>query len=242
MTLLSASFWHREKWQLGVALTRLGLANMLGIIPILGSSACAQSQILRDDTLGAEHSIVPPNFNGQPTVVEINGGAIRGANLFHSFLEFNIAAGQEAYFISPNANIQNILARVTGGNRSQILGKLGVLGSNANLFLINPNGIIFGQGSQLAVGGSFVATTANAIAFGNQGFFSVSTPNLPPLLTVNPSAFLFNQIGAKPITHQSSLQVPQGRSLLLLGGDVGINGGVLLAPGGRIELGGLADV
>ncbi len=78
----------------------------------------------------------------------------RGANLFHSFREFNVEEGRSAYFTNP-APIENILSRVTGDNPSQILGKLGVLG-NANLFLINPNGIIFGQNASLDVRGSFV--------------------------------------------------------------------------------------
>lgn len=86
-------------------------------------------------------------------------------------------------------------------NPSNILGTLGVLG-NANLFLINPNGIIFGQNANLDVRGSFVATTANAIGFGNQGFFSASAATAPQLLTVNPSAFFFNQIAAASITNQ----------------------------------------
>ncbi|WP_293084779.1 filamentous hemagglutinin N-terminal domain-containing protein [Moorena sp. SIO4A1] len=41
-----------------------------------------------------------------------------------------------------------MLSRVTGTNVSNILGTLGVLG-NANLFLINPNGIVFGSNSRL---------------------------------------------------------------------------------------------
>ncbi|MDV2997617.1 MAG: hypothetical protein N4J56_007322 [Chroococcidiopsis sp. SAG 2025] len=63
----------------------------------------------------------------------------------------------------------------------------------ANLFLLNPNGIVVGQNAQLRIGGSFVASTADAIQFGEQGFFSATDPNAPPLLTVNPSAFLFTK-------------------------------------------------
>jgi large exoprotein involved in heme utilization and adhesion len=118
---------------------------------------------------------------------------------------------------------------------------LGVL-DNANLFVINPNGIVFGPNAILDVQGSFVATTANAVEFGNQGIFSASAPEPPQLLSVNPSAFLFNQIPPGAITHQSvaGLQVPEGKSLILLGGNVNLDGGVLRAPGGRVELAGLA--
>ncbi|OWY64194.1 hypothetical protein B7486_48610 [cyanobacterium TDX16] len=150
--------------------------------------------------------------------------------------------------------IENILTRVTGANPSNIRGVLGVAG-NANLFLINPNGIIFGQNARLDVRGSFVATTANAIGFGEQGSFSATNPNTPGLLTVNPNALLFNQIRAASIQNSSiasaglnpsaqftatGLRVPDGKSLLLVGGNINLNGGGLNAFGGRVELGGLA--
>ncbi|NEN95609.1 MAG: filamentous hemagglutinin N-terminal domain-containing protein, partial [Moorea sp. SIO3I7] len=93
----------------------------------------AHSQIIRDQTLGIEHSIVTP----QEFRDLIEGGAIRGSNLFHSFLEFNVNEGQNVYFANPDG-IANILTRVTGGSRSQIFGTLGVDGP-ANLYLINPN-------------------------------------------------------------------------------------------------------
>ncbi len=80
--------------------------------------------------------------------------------------------------------IENILGRVTGANSSEILGTLGVLG-NADLFLINPNGIIFGENARLDVAGSFVGTTADSVVFDNDFEFSASNPQAPPLLTVN---------------------------------------------------------
>ena len=109
----------------------------------------AIAQLIPDDTLGSESSIVTP-LDG--LVDRIDGGAIRGSNLFHSFGEFNIDVGREAFFDNPAA-IENILTRVTGGNPSEIFGTLGVLG-NANLFLVNPNGIVFGPDARLDVGGS----------------------------------------------------------------------------------------
>ncbi|MBD2778018.1 beta strand repeat-containing protein [Iningainema tapete] len=234
-------------------LFELGIVG--GAIAFSVNCALAQSNIVPDNTLGAENSTVTPNFNGEPIEV-INGGTQRGQNLFHSFREFNVSAGRGAYFFSPSANIQNILARVTGGDRSEILGTLGTFGnSNPNLFLINPNGIIFGRNASLDVGGSFVATTANAIGFGNQGFFNATNPNTPELLTVNPSAFLFNQIAAASIQNNSvapagldptervsasGLRVRDGRSLVLVGGNISMDGGRLNAFGGRVELGGVS--
>ena len=201
------------------------------------TSNCAKAEIVADDTLGKENSVVTPLT---PNFDEINGGAVRGFNLFHSFEQFNIEEGHRAVFKNPNG-IENIIGRVTGGSRSEILGTVNVLG-NANLFLINPNGIVFGPNSKLALGGSFVATTANAIRFGDQGFFSASVKNAPPLLTVQPSALLFNQIANQPITIQSTanLQLSGNQSLLLVGGDVNLSGGLLRTQSGRVDLGGLA--
>ncbi len=126
----------------------------------------AMAQIVPDNSLGREGSVVVPNQNirGIPSD-RIDGGAVRGGNLFHSFQEFNVDVGRGAYFSNPDS-IVNILTRVTGDNISNILGTLGVLG-NANLFLINPNGIVFGPNARLDVGGSFFASTADGILFEN---------------------------------------------------------------------------
>ncbi|MGK7934965.1 MAG: filamentous hemagglutinin N-terminal domain-containing protein, partial [Xenococcaceae cyanobacterium] len=112
----------------------------------------AVAQITPDSSLGAENSVVESSGNRDT----INGGAIRDANLFHSFQEFNVEVGKEAYFANPDG-IANIFSRVTGNNISDIQGVLGVLDGNANLFFLNPNGIIFGENASLDVGGSFVA-------------------------------------------------------------------------------------
>lgn len=144
----------------------------------------ALAQITPDATLGGESSVVTPNVNirGLPGD-RIDGGAVRGANLFHSFQEFNVGDGQRVYFASPTG-IENILSRVTGNNLSNILGTLGVDGG-ASLFLLNPNGIIFGAGAQLDISGSFVASTANTVVFDNGYQFSAKNPESPPLLTIN---------------------------------------------------------
>ncbi|KAM3089892.1 filamentous hemagglutinin N-terminal domain-containing protein [Phormidesmis sp. 146-35] len=219
-----------------------------GIIAVSEHSTCAQ--VVPDTTLGAEQSIVTPGTNNGSLRQQIEGGATRGSNLFHSFRDFNIPEGQSLYFQAP-LSIQNIISRVTGGSPSNIEGTLGVSGGTANLFLLNPSGILFGANARLDVGGSFVATTASAIQFGTQGFFSSSAPEAPPLLTVNPSALLFNQVGRAAIVNRSTaplesggrgLQVPEGQSLILLGGNVNLAGGGMNAAGGRVELGAVAGI
>ncbi len=208
------------------------------------------AQIVPDNSLGNESSIVVPNqnINGLDSD-RIDGGAIRGSNLFHSFQEFNIDNGRGAYFANPE-NISNILSRVTGNNLSNILGTLGVLG-NANLFLINPNGIVFGPNARLDVGGSFFASTADGILFENGVEFAASNPDAPPLLTINIPIGLNFRENPGSIENQSrvldsrngvvtGLQVPSGQTLGLIGGEIIVNNGALTAPGGRIELAGVS--
>ena len=214
---------------------RLGI-GLIGISSAIFLGNHALAEITPDGSVN--FSLTTDTINGAPAT-RITGGIQQGTNLFHSFAEFNVNLGQRVYFTDPGVN--NILSRVTGNSPSIIQGVLGVDGA-ANLFLLNPKGIIFGPNSSLDVRGSFVGTTANAIEFGTQGIFS-ATPSAVPILTVNPSAFLFNQVAAASITNQSTpgLQVPDGKSLLLVGGDVRLEGGILRAPGGRIELGGLTE-
>ena len=128
---------------------------ILFIIPVK-----SHSQVVPDDTLGAESSSINSIDDLRQA---IEGGAIRGENLFHSFEQFAIQEGLRVDFSNP-AGIENIFSRVTGGSASEILGTLGVEGS-ANLFLMNPNGIVFGNDAVIDVGGSFLATTAESIDF-----------------------------------------------------------------------------
>ncbi|RCJ21443.1 hypothetical protein A6770_30410 [Nostoc minutum NIES-26] len=222
----------------------LGIAIASAIVLYTNSSV---AQITPDGTLPSNS-----NVKLEDNTRIISGGTTRGANLFHSFSEFSVPTGSQALFNNA-LDIENILTRITGSSVSNIDGSILTLGK-ANLFLMNPNGIIFGKNASLNIGGSFVATTANAIGFGNLGFFSASNPEAPsPLLTVNPNALLFNQIAAAPIQNSSTapagstpggrdafgLRVRDGRSLLLVGGNVNMDGGRLNAFSGRVELGGL---
>jgi len=163
------------------------------------------AQIKPDSTLGSNSSVISPNqiVSGVSSNV-ILGGAIRGSNLFHSFQDFNVNSGQGAYFANPNG-ITNILTRVTGKNPSNIFGVLGVIGS-ANLFFLNPNGIIFGPHASLKLNGSFLATTASSINMSDGTVFSATNPQSVPLLTINVPIGL-NFTGENPNT--SCLRVKQ---------------------------------
>jgi filamentous hemagglutinin family protein len=209
------------------------------------------AQTIPDLTLGSNSSHITNSTVSESTII-VDRGVIRGPNLFHSFLNFNVNENQSIYFANPQG-IQNIISRTTGFSDSKILGKLGVLG-DANLFLINPNGIIFGPKSSLDLKGSFVATTANSIQFGNQGFFDSSVPNAPPELNIQPSALIFYRDKPAYIVNRSKvppsssspnllfgslfgLSVPAGKNLLFVGGDISLEGGGIYTLGGSIELG-----
>ncbi|MDZ7959795.1 MAG: filamentous hemagglutinin N-terminal domain-containing protein [Aulosira sp. DedQUE10] len=201
----------------------------------------AKAQINPDNTLGIESSRLTPNvpINGANADL-INGGAQRGSNLFHSFAQFNINDGQRVYFGNP-AGVQNILTRVTGGQGSNILGTLGVDGI-ANLFLINPSGIVFGKNAQLDIRGAFTGTTAISLVFPNGVEFSARNPQAPPLLTINVPIGL--QFGSQPrsITNQAvnGLAV-SGSTLALVGGEITLDAGLLFASNGQVKLGAVGD-
>lgn len=164
------------------------------LVCLLTGSRLANAQSIQTDSTTPTQ---PANCSGDCT---IEGGLQQGSNLFHSFERFNVDVGATVLLQDPG--VANILSRVTGNEISEILGTLSVSGGNANLFLINPNGIIFGQNSSLDLNGSFLATTADAIRFGEQGLLNTA-PNDIPLLTINPSALSFTASNPGSIINQS---------------------------------------
>jgi filamentous hemagglutinin family protein len=194
---------------------------------VLGSwleTASAQiiNNIAPDTTLGTENSIVTPDT---PTLNRITGGATRGTNLFHSFQDLSIGTNQTAWFDNPT-NIQSILVRVTGTNRSDIDGILRANGT-ADLFILNPNGIRFGQNAKLNIGGSLSAFTTPAIPLGEQGIFSAANPSQSQLLAVKPSA-LFDLAQLPPqqdITFNANWAT-QGQGITFVGKPIVMTGSI----------------
>lgn len=220
----------------------------------------ASAQVIPDNTLPI-NSTITSNDN---TLI-INGGTVVGDNLFHSFEQFTISTGNSSYFNNAS-NIQNIFGRVTGLSVSNIDGAIKANGT-ANLFLLNPNGIIFGPSASLNLGGSFLGSTANYVDFSDGSKFSATEPQLNPLLTINaPIGLGFNsnpgQISVQGIGHDLKFADPTSplgfpivgtgqsltglatspeKTLALIGGQVKLDGGVLTASSGQIEIGSVAE-
>lgn len=165
----------------------------------------------------------------------IDGGTLSSdeRNLFHSFESFGLSAEQIATFLA-NPDLRNILGRVVGGSPSLIDGLVEVSGGTANLFLMNPAGVIFGPNARLDVSGDFTATTATGIGF-EDGMFQAIGENDYAQLVGDPSTFAFATSVPGSIVNAGDLRVPTGSSLTLLGGTV-INSGTLAAPGGEITV------
>lgn len=212
----------------------------------------AAAQVVPDNTLPI-NTIVTKNG----ATFNIDGGTRVGNNLFHSFEQFSLLTGQTSSF-NNSTDIQNIISRVTGSYISEIDGLIRTQGT-ANLFLINPNGIVFGANASLNIGGSFLASTANSIKFTDGSEFSATSPQAHPLLTVSlPLGLQYGPTKTGMITVNGpgnntslnpdnfavitdnrpvGLQVQSQKTLALVGGNVAIAGGNLTAKEGRIELG-----
>ena len=210
---------------------------------MLPSSVLAQ-QITPDNTLPN-----PSSVEAGCAVCTIDGGTLQGNNLFHSFTEFSVPQGGEAIFNNLDT-VENIFSRVTGNSISEIDGLIRANGT-ADLFLLNPNGIIFGPNAQLELGGSFIASTADRIVFEDFSFSSIESDVLP-LLTVSAPIGLGYRVNngairiegpgiTSMIPSDFGLSVQPGNTLALVGGDITVEKSFLNSPGGRIELGSVAD-
>lgn len=203
-----------------------------------GISSIALAQVTSD---GTTNTIVNTNGND----FTILNGIDKGNNLFHSFSNFSVPTGGSTTFDLTNTpNITTIFSRVTGSNVSNIDGLIRTLNSNnpVSLFLINPNGIAFGQNAKLDISGSFVGTTASSIKFADGTEFSTTDPSVPPLLTMSVPIGLQMGTTAGAIavqgatTNANGLQVKPGQTFALIGSDINLAQANIRASDGYIEL------
>lgn len=207
-----------------------------------------QAQVSSDGSLSTQ---VTTEDNLNFTIKE---GDRAGNNLFHSFQEFSVPTNGSVIF-NHSETIENIINRVTGDFPSNIDGLIEA-NSISNVFLINPNGVIFGENAILNIGGSFLATTAESLLFKDGIEFSTRNSNSKPLLTINvPLGVRFGNNPATIINHsqtetfnpfligraETGLSVKPEKTLALIGGDINIDGGVITASQGTVQLGSVAD-
>ncbi|MEO0541988.1 MAG: filamentous hemagglutinin N-terminal domain-containing protein, partial [Cyanobacteria bacterium P01_A01_bin.105] len=169
-------------------------------------------------------SIVPNGAGSVVTPVDgtygITGGTASedGANLFHSFEQFGLTAAEAANFIT-QPNVVNVIGRINGGNPSLINGQLGLTGSEANLFLLNPVGVIFGPDATLALPGDFSVSTADGLTFADDTLEAIGTPDYASLVG-NPTGLVFRFSSPGSIINAADLTLDADSALMLTGGTV----------------------
>jgi filamentous hemagglutinin family protein len=224
---------------------RLHLSVLGGLVLLQAWLAVSQAQMTLDGSLGPRGPLAGPHYRIGPEL-----GQIRGGNLFHSFEQFDVPTGGSATFTGPNT-IANILSRVTGGQPSSIDGILRSEIAGANLYLLNPSGVLFGPHASLAVSGSFHVSTADSLRFTDGATFFANLGQASTLTVADPAAFRFLGHTPAAITIQGSrLQVRAGNALSVVGGDLEIVGSgpltaasvpTLGAAGGRVQLASVAS-
>ena len=240
---------HQERYHRGIKPIAVGMITLCSLN--LQWRSPANAQVIPDSTLSTTVTTTDAlNFI-------VDGGNRAGANLFHSFDQFSIPTNGSVQFNNAIA-IDTIIGRITGAEPSAIDGLIQAKGT-AHLFLLNPNGFLFGPNARLDIGGSFLATTADSLLFDNAINFSATQPQ--NLLSITAPVGL--QMGTNPgaiqvlgpghqlsqpnnftnttnlATEALGLEVFTTQTLALIGGTLTLDGGVLTAPGGHIELAGL---
>jgi len=191
------------------------------------------AQVLTDGTVGPARRLEGPDY-----AVTAELGRQAGGNLFHSFSQFDIGAGQSAVFSGPGS-VASIIGRVTGGAASAIDGRIRSEIPGADLFLINPWGMVFGPGAAIEVDGSVFAGTADFIELEDGSRFSADDPQPGGLSAAAPAAFGFLEENPGVVAFQGNIAVPEGEAIHVAAGDISFSKGMMEAPGGTVSLTGI---
>ena len=213
-----------------------------GLLLLFSGSQSVFADVVRDGSIG-------PGVGTQPTgpafVIDESMGQLNGANLFHSFSQFDLSSGQSASFTAVSS-VDNVISRITGGTPSSIDGAVSSAIPGANLFLINPSGLVFGPNATVNVDGSFYVSTADHLRFDDATQFAAGD-NGPALLTsAAPAAFGFLGNTSGSITlNRSKITVASGETIGLVANGITISddgnfpsfsNATLLAPEGVISI------
>ncbi len=161
--------------------------NKISIIILILLHQYAFAEISTDGSVGSAQ-ILTTN-DGQFSIGQ-ELGSLRGSNLFHSFQQFNIEAGESATFTGDNS-IQNVISRVTGGNESIINGILRSQVGSADFYFINPAGVTFSENAQVDVPAAFHVSSAGELVFADGSSFSAINPEASTLTVAEPEGFGF---------------------------------------------------
>ncbi|MFK8186249.1 MAG: filamentous hemagglutinin N-terminal domain-containing protein [Phormidesmis sp.] len=187
----------------------------------------------------------------------ITGGSEQSSTLFHSFEDFSPQNVNVLFDLTNTQNtIERVINRVTGSSNSVINSQISISGNSGSpdFFLINPNGIIFGENASLSLPGAFIASTAEAVTFNTGQSFSAVNPTDAPMLSVSTPIGLqlgstsaditvrgtghsfTNGFGSAFTTSPTGLTVADGQNLGLVAANLTVSGGTLTASNGNVSL------
>ena len=202
---------------------------LIFLLSLIGLSTKVSAQVISADNGAFTNVEVVGNL------INIGGGQVSGdhTNLFHTFEQFDLTSEQTANFVA-TPEVQNVIGRVNGGGASTIDGVLQVSESGANLYLMNPAGILLGHNARLNLSGGFTATTATGIEF-NEGQLKANGEVNYGSLNGEPNTFHFDNKQAGVVANFGDLSVSSGEAISLIGGTV-VNAGSLSAPSGTVTM------
>jgi len=218
------------------------MRNLLRTISLLAYFGLAPvyslAEIVRDGSLGPDSNV---QASGPDFVIDESMGETAGSNLFHSFSKFDLNSSESATFTATSP-VNNVISRITGSTPSMLDGNLRSNIAGANLFFINPNGIVFGENAAINVDGNFHVSTANYLKFDDDSQFSVSLNDTPGILsTASPTAFGFlgNSTPTTITINESKLNFKEQSQVSIIGGDISINSSDTAAftvAGGQLKI------